>query len=63
MAEKIEITINGRQTTINRDVFLLDAINNLGIEIPTLCHHKDLTPTGTCRLCVCEIVNSNLPPS
>ena len=25
------------------------------MRIPTLCHHKDLTPTGACRLCVCEV--------
>jgi formate dehydrogenase major subunit/formate dehydrogenase alpha subunit len=25
-----------------------------GIEIPTLCYHKDLNPTGNCRMCVVE---------
>jgi aldehyde:ferredoxin oxidoreductase len=40
---------------VARDAFLLPALREAGAEIPTLCWHKDLTPNGTCRLCVCEI--------
>ncbi len=52
---KIEITINDKNVAVIKDSFLLKAIKEAGIEIPTLCYHKDLTPNGTCRLCVCEI--------
>jgi len=52
---KIAITVDGKPTTVARDSYLLDATRSLGIDIPTLCHHKDLTPTGICRLCVCEV--------
>ena len=31
-----------------------DAAAN-GIRIPTLCHHPELTPAGSCRLCAVEI--------
>ncbi len=55
MAEKITITINGQETKIQKNEFLLNAIQNLGIDIPTLCHHKDLTPAGTCRLCTVAV--------
>ena len=54
-AEKIEITIDGKPVTARRDSYLLEAIRAAGIEVPTLCHHKDLTPNGTCRLCIVEI--------
>jgi aldehyde:ferredoxin oxidoreductase/NAD-dependent dihydropyrimidine dehydrogenase PreA subunit len=54
-AGKIEMTIDGKPTAVARDSFLLPAARALGVEIPTLCHHKDLTPTGICRLCVCEV--------
>lgn len=54
-AEKIKIIINGKSIEVKRDSYLLNAIKSLGIDIPTLCHHKDLTPNGTCRLCMCEI--------
>ncbi len=52
---KITITINGKKVEVVRDSYLLTAIKSLGIDIPTLCHHKDLTPDGTCRLCMVEI--------
>jgi aldehyde:ferredoxin oxidoreductase len=55
MPEKIKITIDDKTVEIKQDTFLLDAIREVGIEVPTLCYHKDLSPSGSCRLCVCEI--------
>jgi len=55
MPEKIKITIDDKTVEIKQDTFLLDAITQAGIEVPTLCYHKDLSPSGSCRLCVCEI--------
>ncbi|OGU58156.1 MAG: hypothetical protein A2V66_12120 [Ignavibacteria bacterium RBG_13_36_8] len=55
---KINITINGKETTVTKDMTLLNALTAEGIEVPTLCHHKDLTPSGSCRLCVVEIENA-----
>ena len=55
MAEKIQIVINGKEIAVQKDSYLLDAVKKAGFTVPTLCHHKDLTPTGTCRLCMCEI--------
>ena len=52
---RIEITVNGRPAQVVPNSYLLAALKELAIDIPTLCHHKDLTPTGICRLCVCEI--------
>ncbi len=34
---------------------ILQAARANGIEIPTLCYHRDLTSEGQCRLCVVEI--------
>ncbi len=55
MAQKITITVNGRALEVTQDTYLLEALQRERIEVPTLCHHKDLTPNGTCRLCVVEI--------
>lgn len=38
---------------------ILQAAEKAGINIPTLCHHRDLSPTGACRICVVEIEGSN----
>ncbi|MBU1244956.1 (2Fe-2S)-binding protein [Myxococcota bacterium] len=53
--EKIDITINDKKVTVLEDSMLIKAVIGAGIALPTLCYHKDLTPNGTCRLCVCEI--------
>ena len=55
MSETVAITIDGRKTEVKRDTPLLQAIERIGIRIPTLCHHKDLTPDGNCRLCICQV--------
>jgi aldehyde:ferredoxin oxidoreductase len=52
---KINITINGIEATVQKGSYLLQALRDNGVAVPTLCHHKDLTPSGTCRLCVVEI--------
>lgn len=52
---KIEITINDKPVTVLEDSMLIKAVLGAGIALPTLCYHKDLTPNGTCRLCLCEI--------
>jgi len=55
MAEKIGVTINGKEISVQKGSYLLAAVKKAGFTVPTLCHRKDLTPTGTCRLCLCEI--------
>ncbi len=54
-AEKINITINGIEATVQKGSYLLQALRDNGVAVPTLCHHKDLTPSGTCRLCMVEV--------
>ncbi len=34
---------------------ILEAAKQLGIRIPTLCHHPDLCVAGVCRVCVVEV--------
>jgi heterodisulfide reductase subunit A len=55
-ADDVRVTINGRQTLVKRDTTILQAATDLGIEIPTLCHHPALEPYGACRLCTVEVV-------
>jgi len=56
MAEqKINITVNGKSIEAVKGRYLMDILNDIGIRVPTLCHHKDLPPSGTCRMCMVEI--------
>lgn len=53
--KKIEVTINDKTVSVVKDTFLLQALQKAKVIVPTLCNHKDLTPSGICRLCVCEV--------
>lgn len=53
--EKVTLFVNDISIQVEKGSYILEAIKSLGIQIPTLCHHKDLAPTGSCRLCVCEV--------
>lgn len=56
MSDLIKVTIDGRDTLVKRDTTILQAATDLGIEIPTLCHHPALEPYGACRLCTVEVI-------
>jgi predicted molibdopterin-dependent oxidoreductase YjgC len=51
----IKITINGQSIQALPGQTVLQAASEHGIHIPTLCYHRDLTPTGNCRICVVEV--------
>jgi predicted molibdopterin-dependent oxidoreductase YjgC len=51
----IQITINNNPVDALPGETILNAAGRNGITIPTLCHHKDLSPVGSCRLCMVEI--------
>jgi NADH-quinone oxidoreductase subunit G/[NiFe] hydrogenase diaphorase moiety small subunit/NADP-reducing hydrogenase subunit HndD len=52
---KIKITINGHPIEIKKDTSILDAARQIGVNIPTLCYHKDLCIAGNCRVCLVEL--------
>lgn len=49
------IIIDGISLEVPDDKNVLDCALDAGIYIPHLCHHKDLSPLGSCRLCVVEV--------
>ncbi len=57
----ISLTINGQTLEVPEHTTVLQAAEQAGIVIPTLCHHKDLTPYGGCRLCSVDIEGLRLP--
>ena len=54
----ITLTIDGQEVQVEEGTSLLEAAESIGIKIPTLCHHKALTPYGSCRLCLVEITQN-----
>ena len=52
---EITVTINGRQLSVSEGMTILEAAQENGIDIPTLCYRPELTPIGACRICVVEV--------
>ena len=52
--ESITITLDGREVSGYPGMTVLELARESGVEIPTLCHDDQLTPTGACRICLVE---------
>jgi NADH-quinone oxidoreductase subunit G/[NiFe] hydrogenase diaphorase moiety small subunit len=52
---KIKVNIDGKEIKVPMGTTILEAAKELGIKIPTLCHHEDLCVAGVCRICVVEV--------
>jgi predicted molibdopterin-dependent oxidoreductase YjgC len=60
----VELTIDGRDVKVPRGTMILQAAQDLSIDIPTLCADDNLAPFGACRLCVVEVEGApNLKPA
>ena len=55
LKEDIVCTINGKKVCCPPESTILEAARGAGIDIPTLCYLKGLTPTGACGICAVEI--------
>lgn len=49
------IIIDGVRLEVPDNENVLECALKAGIYIPHLCHHKDLSPLGSCRMCVVEV--------
>lgn len=50
-----EIMINGTRLEVPEDKNVLTCALDAGIYIPHLCHHPNLKPAGSCRMCIVEV--------
>jgi len=55
MTATLSFTIDGRTIEARAGENVLAAARRQGVDIPGLCHHPRLTPTGGCRLCLVKI--------
>lgn len=52
--DTFSFTIDGIEVEALDGQTILQACDAAGIYIPRLCHHPDLPPSGTCRVCTCK---------
>ena len=55
MNERVQLTIDGRTVDALRGENVLAVARRNGFDIPGLCYHERLTPTGGCRLCLVKV--------
>lgn len=51
----VTLTIDGVEVSVENGTSILEAAQEAGVRIPTLCHDKRLVPYGACRLCMVEV--------
>ncbi|MBU2699433.1 NADH-quinone oxidoreductase subunit G/NADP-reducing hydrogenase subunit HndD [Sporomusaceae bacterium BoRhaA] len=51
----VNLTIDGLKVQVPNGSTILEASQQLGIKIPTLCYHPELRPAGACRICMVEV--------
>jgi len=49
------ITVNGIKTKVKNGTTILNAVESIGIKIPTLCFIEEINEIGFCRICVVEV--------
>ena len=53
--EKSTLVIDGNTISVDQGTTIMEAAERLGIRIPRLCYHPDLSLAGSCRVCVVEV--------
>ncbi len=52
---EVTLEIDGKKVTAEEGQTILEVASCAGIDIPTLCYHRALSPYGGCRICTVEI--------
>ncbi|MDD5509586.1 MAG: NAD(P)-binding protein [Dehalococcoidales bacterium] len=58
---KVAFTLNGKRIEAEVGTTILEAAEQQGIRLPTLCHDSRLKPTAACRLCLVEVEKARGP--
>jgi len=61
--DKVDVTLNGIPVSGSEGMTILELAQENGVDIPTLCHMSELTPTGACRICVVEVTGARTLPA
>jgi len=55
-AKMITLAIDGNEVSVPEHTTIMDAAEmTLGVRIPRLCYHPDLSMQGACRVCIVEV--------
>jgi len=57
----IKFTLDGKEHEVHEGTTILQVARQEGIKIPTLCYHEEMSPYGSCRLCLVEVIKRGWP--
>lgn len=63
MSELRKIIIDDREVEVDPAMTLIQACEQVGIEIPRFCYHERLSIAGNCRMCLVEVVGGPPKPA
>ncbi len=63
MADLRKIIIDDQEIEVDPALTLLQACEQLGIEVPRFCYHERLSIAGNCRMCLVEVVGGPPKPA
>ncbi len=53
--DTVTLTVDGQDVTVPKGTTILEAIGEVGTEIPHYCYHPGLSSPAICRLCLVEV--------
>lgn len=56
----VSLTINGQTAQVPPGTTILEAAKVIGVDIPAICYHPNLTANAVCRLCTVEVVGERV---
>ncbi|MHA1523355.1 MAG: NADH-quinone oxidoreductase subunit NuoG [Alphaproteobacteria bacterium] len=56
-----KLIVDGIEVEVDADLTLIQALEDVGAEIPRFCYHERLSIAGNCRMCLVEVVGAPKP--
>ncbi len=63
MSDMRKIIIDGKEIEVEGAMTLIQACEEVGVEIPRFCYHERLSIAGNCRMCLVEVVGGPPKPA
>ncbi|MRR35608.1 formate dehydrogenase subunit alpha, partial [bacterium] len=59
----IKLKIDDQEVEVPDGSTIMDAVRKAGTYVPALCHHPDLKPIGSCKLCIVSVEGMDCYPT
>ena len=53
--DMVTCTIDGQEVSVPKGTLLIEACRTVGVDVPSFCYHKHMSPFGGCRQCLVRV--------